>query len=205
MVLTGGLVGCNTDKSTADTSLSSSTVEEATEASTVQIKETEYKTMEPPEEGWTIEELMSVTYLCGKQLTYPLTVDDLPNEVGLDMENAGYARRCIAPMNINSEYFGNCVIEVNEKNESTGMIESIIVDEFTSKITNSIVVNGITIGSTERDLYENLGEPNEVYDTSINTYKYYYDLQSKTKIISISVDCDDKTISEIRLTSKRRK
>ncbi|MBQ3139728.1 MAG: hypothetical protein IJB68_09515 [Ruminococcus sp.] len=205
VMLAGVVSGCGTDTATTDTSPSSSTVEETTEAPTVQVTEAEYKTMEPPEEGWTIEKLMSVTYICGKQLTYPLTVDDLPNEVGLDMENAGYARHCIAPMNINSEYFGNCVIEVNEKNESTGMIESIIVDEFTSKITNNIVVNGITIGSTERDLYENLGEPNEVYDTSINTYKYYYDLQSKTKIISISVDCDDKTISEIRLTSKRRK
>lgn len=205
MILSGAVSGCDTNKATADTSPSLSTVEETTESPTAQVSETEYKTMEPPEDGWTIEELMSVTYICGEQLTYPLTVDDLPDELELDMENAGYARHCIAPMNINGEYFGNCAIELDENNSSTGMIESIIVDEFTSKITNNIVVNGITIGSTERKLYESLGEPNEVYDTSITTHKYYYDFQSKTKIISISVDCDDKTISEIRLTSKERK
>ena len=55
MVLTGGLVSCSTDKSTADTSLPSTTVEETTEAATAQVTETEYKTMEPPEGGWTIE------------------------------------------------------------------------------------------------------------------------------------------------------
>lgn len=40
--------------------------------------------MEPPEGGWTIEELMSVTYLCGKQLTYPLTMEYLGEDFSID-------------------------------------------------------------------------------------------------------------------------
>ena len=43
--------------------------------------------MEPPEAGWTIEELMSVTYLCGKQLTYPLTMEYLGEDFSLDEAN----------------------------------------------------------------------------------------------------------------------
>lgn len=84
VMLAGVVSGCGTDESTTDTSPSLSTVEETSEVSTVQITETEYITMEPPEGGWTIEELMSVTYLCGKQLTYPLTMEYLGEDFSID-------------------------------------------------------------------------------------------------------------------------
>ena len=200
VMLAGVVSGCGTDTATTDTSPSSSTVEETTEAATAQVTETEYKTMEPPEDGWTIEELMSVTYICGKQLTYPLTVDDLPNEIELDMENAGYARYCIAPMNINSEYFGNCAIELDENNDSTGLIESIIVDEFKSSITDNIMINGITIGSTEKELYDSLGKPNEVRNNLLSAYVDYYNHNNHSEGIFITLDQESKVVSKIRVS-----
>ncbi len=63
--------GCGTDKYTANTSPSSSTV-----------SETEYKTMEPPAEVWTEQHFFDIAYICGKKVSLPVTLDSL----GIDFE-----------------------------------------------------------------------------------------------------------------------
>lgn len=70
VMLVGFILGYGTDKSTANTSLSSSTV-----------LKTGYKTTKPSKDGWTIEKLMSITYIYGEQLSYPITVNSFPDIV----------------------------------------------------------------------------------------------------------------------------
>jgi hypothetical protein len=41
------------------------------------LDEIEYKTIEPPEDGWTLEKFNEVFYLNGKQVDFPLSISDL--------------------------------------------------------------------------------------------------------------------------------
>ncbi len=69
--------GCSNEETDTDASVSISE----------QNDNTNYKTIKPPADGWTIEELLSVTYVCGKQLSYPLTVDSFGDELHIDEES----------------------------------------------------------------------------------------------------------------------
>lgn len=157
MVLTGGLVGCGTDKSTADTSLSSSTVEETTD----QVAETEYKTMKPPEEGWTIEELMSVTYLCGKQLTYPLTMEYLGEDFSLDEANKTELKLSIGyPLLYKDKKIGLVTFKKNSNQSSNhGDITSLMFNNVSYSASDCIVVNDIHFGSSNTNVKSMLGTP----------------------------------------------
>lgn len=162
MVLTGGLVSCGTDKSTADTSSSSTTVEETTDAPTVQVTETEYKTMEPPEEGWTIEELMSVTYLCGKQLTYPLTMEYLGEDFSIDETSKIFSKSSDGfPLLYKNKSIGLVGFEKNSENSSD--YDNITTIMFNTNVSSSaldcIVVNGISLGSINTDVKSMIGTP----------------------------------------------
>ena len=72
-----GFTGCGNEATDADVSVSLSE----------QNNNTNYKTIKPPADGWTIEELLSVTYVCGKQLSYPLTADSFGEELHIDEES----------------------------------------------------------------------------------------------------------------------
>lgn len=44
------------------------------------VKTAEMKTIEPPESGWTHEQISEVTYLCGKPFSLPCKLEDLPDD-----------------------------------------------------------------------------------------------------------------------------
>ncbi|MBQ9078464.1 MAG: hypothetical protein IJY29_02680 [Ruminococcus sp.] len=162
IILSGTVSGCGTNKSTANIPPSSSAVEETTEVSTVQITETEYKTMEPPEGGWTIEELMSVTYLCGKQLTYPLTIEYLGEDFSLDEANKTELKLSIGyPLLYKDKKIGLVGFEKNSENSSD--YDNITTIMFNTNVSSSaldcIVVNGISLGSINTDVKSMIGTP----------------------------------------------
>lgn len=47
------------------------------------VPEEEQTVIAPPEDGWTAEELMSVSYFDGIRLSYPLTLRDLGSAYGI--------------------------------------------------------------------------------------------------------------------------
>ena len=162
LMLAGTVSGCDADESTTDTSPSLSTVEEATEVSTVQITETEYITMEPPEGGWTIEELMSVTYLCGKQLTYPLTMEYLGEDFSIDETSEIFSKSSDGfPLLYKNKSIGLVGFEKNSENSSD--YDNITTIMFNTNVSSSaldcIVVNGISLGSINTDVKSMLGTP----------------------------------------------
>ena len=162
VMLAGAVSGCDADESTTDTSPSLSTVEETTEVSTVQITETEYITMEPPEGGWTIEELMSVTYLCGKQLTYPLTMEYLGEDFSIDETSEIFSKSSDGfPLLYKNKSIGLVGFEKNSENSSD--YDNITTIMFNTNVSSSaldcIVVNGISLGSINTDVKSMLGTP----------------------------------------------
>lgn len=47
----------------------------------------EMKTIEPPESGWTHEQISVVTYLCGKPFSLPCTLEDLTDDFKIGSED----------------------------------------------------------------------------------------------------------------------
>ena len=166
MVLTGGLVSCRTDKSTADTSLSSSTVEETTEAATDQVAETEYNTMKPPEEGWTIETIAPTIRLCGKSIELPFTIGSLGEDFKF-RDNTGIVT-----------YSGcEAFITAFKKNENiddpySKTIRKIASCEYYNddNFQNFFTINGIGIGSDKESVIAAFGQPDFQTDTAFEYY-----------------------------------
>ena len=163
VMLAGVVSGCGTDTATTDTSLSSSTVEEAT----AQVTEAEYETMEPPEEGWTIEELMSVTYVCGEQLTYPLTMNSFGNKVEifedtLKVQNNHGILHVMAELCSDNEFMGAAFFNKNSVDDISGdtpinTIHFSTHSDFFEKSGSPIILNGVSFGDTKEELIDALG------------------------------------------------
>ena len=58
-----------------------------------------HKTMETPDDGWTMKELLSVTYLCDNQLSYPLTVESLGKDFSVDKDVMKIGDHLVTDMN----------------------------------------------------------------------------------------------------------
>lgn len=175
MILSGTVSGCGTDKSTTDNLPFSSIVEETSEATTFQVAETATRIMKPPEEGWTIEELLSVTYLYGEQLSYPITLNSLPDVVeGGDKEPTKAGDIAV------QLYHGDDIIGFGTYNVSS--VDSIDNDtpfnvitfyyNSKDKIENRLVINGKRIGSDYGNMSDYLGELAEDLDNNDNTIFY---------------------------------
>jgi len=181
VMLAGVVSGCGTDTAITDTSPSSSTVEETTEAATAQVTETEYKTMEPPEGGWTIEELMSVTYVCGEQLSYPLTMNSFGNKVEifedtLKVHNAKDTPSVMAELCSENEFVGAAFFNRDSVDDVSGdtPINTISFDthsDFFEKNGSPITLNGVSFGDTKEELIDALGSKAKINEEAyIITY-----------------------------------
>ena len=193
VMLAGVVSGCGTDTATTDTSPSSSTVEETTEAATAQVTETEYKTMEPPEGGWTIEELMSVTYVCGEQLSYPLTMNSFGNKVEifedtLKVHNAKDTPSVMAELCSDNEFMGAAFFNRDSVDDISGdtPINTISFDthsDFFEKNGSPITLNGVSFGDTKEELIDALGSKAKTNEKTY-TITYIFDEIQDLKFIA---------------------
>jgi hypothetical protein len=173
------------------TSCSNSTVETISE-STIQTEAQtepaiEYKTIEPPEDGWTLELLSEVTYINGKKVDLPFSLNDIGWEEPLyyseydEKYNTYY--HVLTPPDENDEdklgplfmsigAFGNddttfdndCLIFITQ-------IDAPIKEKY-SEVDDIIVINGVRFGDSKDDVTKKMGQPNR--DTSSDyTYMYY--------------------------------
>ena len=51
----------------------------------------EYIVMEPPQENWTLQQMMSVTYICDHRLSHPQSMNALGDDFSLIIANWGQA------------------------------------------------------------------------------------------------------------------
>ena len=144
--------GCGTDNN--------SSIDSKTE----QSQSSEYETIKPPEDGWTIEELMSVTYVCGKQLTYPLTMNSFGNKVEifedtLKVQNAKETPSVMAELCSDNEFMGAAFFNRGSVDDVSGdtPINTISFDthsDFFEKNGSPIILNGVSFGDTKEELID---------------------------------------------------
>lgn len=187
LIPAGSVCGCGRDESTVDTSPSSSSVEE-----------TGYKTMEPPENGWTIESILNATYICGKQLCYPLRLSDLGGDFHVDdSEKTEFSEKVNVELKHGEENICNAMyfqsdVEDGYQNAEICMLG--FCELFTDE-PNSISVNGITLGSSLSDVEEKLGDP----DKKNKSYVYIYrSSESGNPLLSFSFDVNEQ-VNDIQL------
>lgn len=180
VMLAVGVSGCSTDKSTANTSPSSSAV-----------SETEYKTMNPPAEGWTEQHFFDIAYICGKKVSLPVTLDSLGNDFEFDKksievnENKQYAK---ADVLYKDNFLGKVRIEnvdsMDDINRDTPlttlMIDSILCEV---KSCTPVVINGLTFGDSYDSILDSMGSNFDNND-GICDFK---DIKSERKMCSLSL------------------
>jgi hypothetical protein len=142
------------------------------------LDEIEYKTIEPPEDGWTLELLNEVTYINGKDIDLPFCLNDLGE--GFEFESYGYARRTglnYGDLLSNNKFI--CMISFPTSGESDYknsyyldcIFSSLGVTKSSSSPKEFLTANGIIIGSTLEDTLKSFG--NDYTETTRGVYAYF--------------------------------
>lgn len=185
------LSGCGNDVSqNAENSISTDYVSESN-------KIVDIKTVEPPENGWTMESILNATYICGKQLCYPLRLSDLGDNFHIDdSEKTEISQKVNVELKHDEEnicsvmYFQSDVVDGYQNAE----ICMFGFCEFYTDNPGSISINGITLGSSVSDVEEKIGSPD-------NDKLYYYTYKSSESdklLLSFSFDANEK-VNDIQL------
>ena len=189
------LVGCRSDTDTGHVELIDEVSQQITTV-TEQIEQTsdlsEIKTIEPPEDGWTLEQLNEVMYLNGKPFKLPCTLEDLGNEYTVDDRNINkYTGYIHTTLYFNSIRIGQITLQEINNNEhkiiAILFVKSVSPDNFNEKF----VINNLTLNSAQSDVEMLLGKN---YDESESGYVYQVKNSSYDYGISIifsSVNLND--------------
>lgn len=186
------LSGCGNDVSqNAENSISTNSVSESN-------KIVDIKTVEPPENGWTIESILNATYICGKQLCYPLRLSDLGGDFHVDdSEKTEFSEKVNVELkhdeeNICSVMYSQSAVVDGYQNAEICMLG--FCELFTDE-PNSISVNGITLGSSLSDVEEKIGSPDNNNKSYVYTYK---SSESDKLLLSFSFDVNEQ-VNDIQL------
>ena len=171
-----GLVGCKAN----DIEDQSAQVNEENTAVTENI---EIKTIEPPENGWTSEQLNNFIYINGVNYSYPIKLSDLGKNFSADDNMILYK---------NKSSFGG---SVTDDDIYTSLMFSISGNQSEIPDNMLININGVTLGTELQDLFLQLGkaEPETqdgltrvIYNVENLTMICIFDEEAKINIISIS-------------------
>ena len=171
-----GLVGCKAN----DIEDQSAQVNEENTAITENI---EIKTIEPPEDGWTSEQLNNFIYINGVNYSYPIKLSDLGKNFIADDNMILYK---------NKSSFGG---SVNDDDIYTSLMFSISGNQSEIPDNMLININGVTLGTELQDLFVKLGKAESetqdgltrvIYNIESLTIIFILDEESKINIISIS-------------------
>lgn len=182
LLITLAFSGCEklveTDVS-AETKSTIQTVSETTNFENI----TEIKTIEPPEDGWTLEQLSNYIYINGVNYRYPIKLSDLGKNFNADDNMILYK---------NKLSFGG---SVNDDGIYTSLMFSISGNQSEMPDNMLININGVTLGTELQDLFLKLGKTEletqdsltrVIYNVENLTIIFILDEESKINIISIS-------------------
>jgi len=133
-------------------------------------EKTEMNTIEPPEDGWTLELLNQVVYLNGKHITFPLKLSDLGEEYYLtdarDSDIEGLKMSTL--LNHSDDRFALSVFYTYEEGEVTiymiGVLR-VIMEEFHKSVYETYLsINDFKLGDSLIEAKNHLG----------SNYQYYY-------------------------------
>ena len=164
------LTGCGTAEHGAETAASTAaaaTSTAATTAAAAAVSAADRHVMQPPAGGWTAEELMSVTYLYGRQLAYPLTLAALGDSIELKNMEPNIAGNIHVTLCHGGQTVGNAVFSVKTVEE---VGQDTPIDQFMflgdQNTPDSLVINGKCIDTEFMDMQSCLGEESENGETS---------------------------------------
>ena len=167
--------------------------------STATTESVEIKTIEPPEDGWTLEDLLSVTYIYGNQLTVPCTLESLGKAFSFEKSNFSKSKAdasvIIGTLKYNDSVIS--VINIAESNvkdiDSQSTINRLIFNKiYSDGSNNAVTVNGISLKSSKNQVIKRFGEPDFVPNYVGEDYCYvYYEANTENKLLTINFDNDD--------------
>lgn len=169
-------------------------VEEATEP-------IEMKTIEPPEDGWTLEELLSVTYVYGQQLENPCTLNTLGDEFNFNISTFNYSDENNSSVII-LQYNGNDISSVELKNcfnesdvSNSVEIAGIFLTDYYKTNIDNVVLNGISFFSSKEQVIECFGIPDFSETFPESSYITYNKFGTTDKLISFGFNENNETIN----------
>lgn len=128
----------------------------------------------PPEEGWTAEELMSVTYFDGIELCYPLTLRDLGPEYSCSTytvgANEGRPEYVLMKENgavYEEATYGYIFFESEGRDINADSKISYLLSTFFN-------INGISANTPAAEIEKALGAPDSIVDANDNISHYIY-------------------------------
>lgn len=159
-------VGCKADEKSSN----DSTVE--------QSQSIEYETIEPPESGWTKQQIFDTTYIGGSKISLPATLKSMGKDFEFNKEsievneNKHYAK---AELLYKNKLLGNVRIEnvdsISDIDEETPLTVLLInSDTCEAKSREPVVVNGIKLGDALDKVLNAMGDSYE-NDGGIYTFK----------------------------------
>jgi hypothetical protein len=127
------------------------------------LDEIEYKTIEPPEDGWTLELLNEVTYINGKDIDLPFCVADLGDD--FDVGSFNYiddGKDTAVQVNYKGRfafysYSGNFgeEFDINDNIDVIALTENL--NESKLIFSDFININGVNIGDSKEEVIKAVG------------------------------------------------
>ncbi len=178
-----GLCGCEEDDSSMQTE-------------SLLTEVVEIKTIEPPEDGWTLELISQVTYINGQRISFPLTLSDLGKEFKMGDNYIVKYKGQKAFMAI-----------LDDNNLDNGYFFTLMYNESVIPNNEIIKINEINLGDSNEKIMIRMGEPDYYYkDESFEGYIYYANYAyDNSKKASFNFFCDDGIIDKIGVSIIKNK
>lgn len=155
-----------------------------------------YETMSPPAEGWTMQELSSVTYLCDAELASSPTIAALGEEFSYsidDINDKSEDGEITASLTYNQKYLG--IVQFKECYEAEDVSEQspirlIMIANPEADVNAPIVINGIELGDTKKEVLRALGDQ---YKMQTDLYSYF-DKETEEEFLQLCFNDSDKLL-----------
>jgi len=144
----------------------------------------EMKTIEPPEDGWTLEELNEVLYMNGQPIDLPLMFSSLGDgyEIRDKKYNDNTNKDVVGKLYYDNEFIAIVVFcELENDIEIGTLLFETSYYEDNQKFTEYIKVNGLSLNDDKIKIQNCLGNDFTMED---NIYKYYLGNQEHFIIIN---------------------
>lgn len=155
------------------------------------VPEEQQKTIAPPEDGWTAEDLISVTYFDGIELYYPLTLRDLGSAYFYSDFPEGTDERGKRIHHLEKELLlsSGVYFTVNEPGEKLTADSRIDYMQ-----TYVFAVNGLSANDTESEIEKALGKPDSIEDKDDKLLYCYTDRESGKDLMEITVNKSEELV-----------
>jgi hypothetical protein len=149
------------------------------ESTETAIPVTEYKTIPPPEDGWTLELLNEVTYINGNDIDLPFCLNDLGEDFTVDdLQYSADRTRCLGyiyykgkkairflAQDVAAEFSGQDKIQYFDFN--------ILDNESNLDFSKFITINGVNSNSNVNEVILGFGDSYHLTEIISDMYSYY--------------------------------